>query len=250
MVAVPAELPLIVSLDDHVVEPPHVWTSRLPAKLVEAGPRVVRDRGVRAVCFTEMPPNLGLPSIHSGYWDPFFAACDATSTVVFMHIGSGSKLTTSSPDAPMGVTIALTFNNAMVSLTDWLLSGVLARYPKLKLVYSESQVGWMPFLLERLDKLWVNSRAWAGIDGLLPERPSSYMPGRVFGQFFDDDTGLDARHTLGVGQIMFETDYPHQDTTWPRSRDKVAKYAEILTPYELDRIIRGNAIDLLGLTFR
>ncbi len=49
-------------------------------------------RGVRAVCFSEIPPHLGLPSIHSGEWDPFIAACQETQTVICMHIGSSSRM--------------------------------------------------------------------------------------------------------------------------------------------------------------
>ena len=60
-------------------------------------------RGVRAVCFSELPYHLGLPTIHSGYWDPFFAACADTGTVVAMHIGSSSKMPAASPDAPPSV---------------------------------------------------------------------------------------------------------------------------------------------------
>ena len=54
-------------------------------------------RGVRAVTFSEMPQDLGLPSLYSDHWDPLFAACQETSTVVCMHIGSGSKPFTSGP---------------------------------------------------------------------------------------------------------------------------------------------------------
>ena len=57
-------------------------------------------RGVRATCFSEIPPYLGLPSIHSGEWDPFFAACEETGVVVNMHIGSSSKMPSTSADAP------------------------------------------------------------------------------------------------------------------------------------------------------
>ena len=53
-------------------------------------------RGVRAVCFSEIPAYLGLPSIHSGEWDPFFAACEATGTVLCLHIGSGTKMPSTS----------------------------------------------------------------------------------------------------------------------------------------------------------
>src|SRR4029078_13597170 len=57
-------------------------------------------RGARAVRFSEIPPHLGLPSIHSGYWDPFFRACEETHTVVCMHIGSSSKMAAHSAVAP------------------------------------------------------------------------------------------------------------------------------------------------------
>ena len=61
-------------------------------------------RGCKALAFTELPVNLGLPSIHdpARHWDPLFQACNETGTVICMHIGSGSKMPTSSSDAPRG----------------------------------------------------------------------------------------------------------------------------------------------------
>ena len=73
------------------------------AELAAAEVRRNAARGVRAVCFSEIPPHLGLPSIHSGYWDPFFVACQETQTVVCMHIGSSSKMPATSADAPVAV---------------------------------------------------------------------------------------------------------------------------------------------------
>src|SRR5438128_1590637 len=112
----PMELPKIISVDDHVVEPPHVWQTWLPEKFRERGPGCVQayndwmveewcapsggmniplsliplwdpqlaaeetqrnaDRGVRAICFSEMPTRLKLPSIHTGYWDPLWQVCN------------------------------------------------------------------------------------------------------------------------------------------------------------------------------
>jgi predicted TIM-barrel fold metal-dependent hydrolase len=220
-----------------------LWDPRLAADEVRRN----AARGCRALTFSELPPNLGLPSIHSGHWDPLWEACDETSTVVCMHIGSGSKMPRSSPDAPPGVTMALTFANAQVSLTDWLLSGVLARFPNLKLAYSEGQIGWMPFLLERLDHIYVKSYAWAGLDPAITEPPSRYAVGRVFGCFFHDDFGLSVRDRIGVDQITFETDYPHQDSTWPHSVELVRTFTG-LTDVELHKVVRGNAINLFGLS--
>jgi len=206
-------------------------------------------RGCRAVAFTELPANLGLPSIHDakGHWDPFLAACDETGTVVCMHIGSGSKFLTTSGDAPQGVGIALTNLNATMSMADWLLSGVLARFPLLKIAFSESQVGWMPFLLERVDTLFVKSKAWAGLDPRMTELPSSYVKGRVFGCFFDDMIGVDLRHRIGIEQLVFETDYPHQDSTWPHTDRTVAQIAKRVPANELEMLVRTNAIAMLDL---
>ena len=57
----------------------------------------------------------------------------------------------------------------------------------------------------------------------LTDLPSTQVPGRVFGCFFDDMVGVDARHRIGVGQLVFETDYPHQDSTWPDTPELVAR---------------------------
>ncbi|HTZ08506.1 MAG TPA: amidohydrolase family protein, partial [Acidimicrobiales bacterium] len=105
------------------------------AGLAAAEVRRNAERGVRAVCFSEIPPFLGLPSVHDpdNYWDPFFRACAETGTVVNMHIGSSSKMPSTSEDAPPAVGSTLTHTNATFSVVDFLFSGVLVRFPTLKL---------------------------------------------------------------------------------------------------------------------
>jgi len=75
-----------------------LWDAELAADEVRRN----AARGVRAVCFSEIPPFLGLPSVHDPdhYWDPFFRACSETGTVINMHIGSSSKMPSTSADAP------------------------------------------------------------------------------------------------------------------------------------------------------
>jgi predicted TIM-barrel fold metal-dependent hydrolase len=206
-------------------------------------------RGCRAVAFSELPPALGLPSIHdaAGYWTPFFEACNETSSVICMHIGSSSAFTNSSPDAPPGVAVALTTINAQVAMTDWLLSGLLVRYPNIRLAFSESQIGWMPFLLERLDKIFHRGVAYSAVREALPNPPSSYIAGRVYGCFFDDDFGLASHEYIGIDQITFETDYPHQDSTWPNSARIVDGFASKLSEEDLRKVLRDNACTMLGL---
>ena len=163
-----------------------------------------------------------------------------------MHIGSGSKMAEPSPYAPRAVNTALTFSYAQQSLVEWLTSGVLVRYPRLKIAYSESQIGWIPFILDRLDKVFHHSE-YAGLDPLITEPPSTYMPGRVYGCFFDDDIGIANRDVIGITQMVFEVDYPHQDTTWPYTNKLVEKMATQLDADELERVLRRNALEMLGI---
>ena len=221
-----------------------LWDPELAAAEV----RRSAARGSHAVAFSENPHPLGLPSIHTDHWDPFFAACQETETVVCMHIGSSSRMPATSPDAPFIVSSTLTFQNAMGSMLDFIFSGTLERFPTLKIAYSEGQVGWMPYVLERADTLWAE-RSDNSFGTSLPHPPTSYIPGRIYGCIFDDEIGLRNRDVIGIDQICFETDYPHADSTFPHSK-KVA--ADICTQAGLDetetyKLLRGNAIEAFGL---
>ncbi len=208
------------------------------------------DKGSFAVAFSENPYPLGLPSIHDKdrFWDPFLRACEETDTVVCMHIGSSSQMPSTSPDAPFAVSSTITFSNAMGSMCDYILSGVFVRFPRLKIAYSEGQVGWMPYVIERMDKIWEErGDATFGID--LPEPPSTYIPGHIWGCIFDDEIGLRNRDIIGMEQICFEVDFPHADSTYPHTLDVATRICTEagLSDDETNKLMRGNAIDCFGL---
>jgi predicted TIM-barrel fold metal-dependent hydrolase len=225
-----------------------LWDAHLAAAEVRRN----ADRGVRAVCFSEIPAYLGLPSIHDpdNYWDPFFTACDETSTVVNMHIGSSSKMPSTSPDAPAAVGSSLTHINAELSMTDFLLSGLFERFSNLKVAYSEGQIGWIPHLMHRMDVVWEENRGWGGVGDKVPNPPSSYFKDHVFGCFFDDPHGLKLIDEIGEDNITYESDYPHSDSTWPRTREIAEKQMAGLTDQQRYKVVRGNAIELFGLDFK
>jgi predicted TIM-barrel fold metal-dependent hydrolase len=204
-------------------------------------------RGVRAVAFSELPPWLGLPSIHSGYWDPFFAACAETDTVVAMHIGSGTKTINSSDDAPDAVQAVNMFANSALSLIDFLFSGVLVRFPELKLLYAEAQIGWIPYVLERVDDVWDVHRGWSQSQRNVSEPPSQYYYRQVVSCFFKDGVGVENLDRVGRDNIAFETDYPHQDSTWPNTHQVAKELFGHLDAETVHKIVRGNAIRFLGL---
>jgi predicted TIM-barrel fold metal-dependent hydrolase len=204
-------------------------------------------RGVRAVAFSELPAWLDLPSIWSGYWDPFFRACEETDTVIAMHIGSGTRTLITSPDAPQVVSTVMIFANSAASMVDYLQSGILARFPRLRLLYAECQIGWIPFILERADDAWL-THLWAHDDRLAGELPSSYYKDRIYSCFFKDNVGIEMLDRIGADQVLFETDYPHSDGTWPNTPQVAEKLFGHLDQATVDKIARGNAIHLLGLS--
>ena len=215
------------------------------ADLAAAEVRRNADRGVTAVSFSEIPAWLGVPSIHSGFWDPFFQACDETSTVVAMHIGSGSRTIVSSTDAPAAVSNVMIFANSATSMLDYLTSGILGRFPNLKLFYAESQIGWIPYILERADDIF-HRQEWTIYEKAI-EPPSSYYWGRVYSCFFSDKAGIAQLDLIGADQVLFETDYPHQSGTWPRSQEVAADELGHLDPATQEKIVRGNTIKLFRL---
>ena len=206
-------------------------------------------KGCHAVTFSEIPPFLGLPSVHDkdGFWDPFLAACEETNTVVCMHIGSSSKMPSTSADAPPAVGSTLTYMNAAMSLTDWLMSGVFERFPNLTIAYSEGQIGWIPYVLERADQVWRDNRGWGGVADKVLRPPSEYYFEHVYGCFFDDAHGLNNIDAVGRDNVTFETDYPHSDSTWPHTKKVAEEIMKDLDQETVDKICRGNAIKLLSL---
>lgn len=206
-------------------------------------------RGVRALSFCELPARLDLPSIHDRgrYWDPVFDACNETGTVVCMHIGSSSKIPTTSNDAPFAMTLMMLPMNAMASMSDWLFSDVFDRFPSLTLAYSEGSIGWIPFVLEKADRVFEEQR-WMFGENTGRRRPSEYYADHVYGCYISDEAGLEALGRIGEDNVTFETDYPHTDGTWPNSREVAARQLAGLSQRQVDKIVRENALRMLGLT--
>jgi predicted TIM-barrel fold metal-dependent hydrolase len=218
-----------------------LWDANLAADEIRRN----AARGVRAVAFSELPPWLGLPSIHSGYWDPFFQACDETGTVISMHIGSGTKTLQTSADAPASIGATMIFTNSAASMLDYLMSDVLKTFPDLKLLYAECQIGWIPYVLERADDIW-RTHLWSHKEAH-PELPSTYYKDRIYSCFFKDEVGVLMLDRIGVDQVCFETDYPHQDGTWPKSKQVAEHLFGHLDAETVHKLARGNAAKLLGL---
>jgi predicted TIM-barrel fold metal-dependent hydrolase len=219
-----------------------LWDPALAADEV----RRCAAKGSYAIAFSENVAKLGQPSLYTGAWDVLWEACQETDTSVSMHIGSSSSMPTTSDDAPLATSMSMYAQNAQGSLCDWVFSGSLERFPDITIAYAESQVGWMPFQLERMDAVWRDGRG--DVDNV-KTLPSEQVKGRVYGCVFDDLHGLINRDAVGTDHILWETDYPHSDGTFPHSR-KIAHElftAAGMNAQECRMVLRSNAVKAYGL---
>lgn len=195
-------------------------------------------KGAKAITFVEAPHRLGLPSFHTDHWDPLFAALQAADMPMCLHFGTGGAPEVA-PDANFAVAIALFGMNSQATTVDLLLSRTFHRFPRLRVALSEGGIGWIPYVLERADYTWERHRWYTGVD---PDvRPSDLFREHIFGCFIADNAGIGLRDVIGVDNLMFESDYPHSDSNFPASREKLADVLRDVPDDDARKIAEDNA---------
>jgi predicted TIM-barrel fold metal-dependent hydrolase len=222
-----------------------LWDVRLAAAELERGVRL----GHKALSFPNAPETLGLPSLGDPQWDPLWDAVEAAGIPVSLHIASGSMRGAlplePGAGAPADVFITVAPTTNFTVLATLLFSGVLARHPRLRFLSVEGGIGWLPYLLQRADETFRKHRHWTKPP--ISEPPSFYFRRQLFANFLDDAVGVVCRHHIGVDNLMFETDYPHSDTTFPHSREVAARTFAEVPADEARKMLRDNAIRFFGL---
>jgi predicted TIM-barrel fold metal-dependent hydrolase len=208
----------------------------VPAAVSEV--RRTAAKGAKAITFSEAPHRLGLPSFHSDHWDPFLAVAEEAHMPLCLHFGSGGAPEVA-PDANFAVSIALFGMNSQSTTVDLLLSPVFHKFPRLRVALSEGGIGWIPYVLERLDYTWERHRWYTGVNTEV--RPSDLFRDHIFGCFIADNAGIEFRHLIGVDNLMFEGDYPHSDSNFPASRQKLAGVLADVAEGEVRQIAEENA---------
>jgi len=173
----------------------------------------VAAKGCRAISMPEMPHLQGLPTYQSDYWDPFWTVVSDEDVVVCLHIGQGMDAINMGPDLSFDNYMVLSTQVSVLCVQDLIWGPAMRKYPKLKFAFSEGGIGWIPFLMDRIDRHYVNQR-WLGQDF------GGKMPSEVFREhslacFIADPTSLKLYKEIGIDIIAFETDYPHSDSLWP-----------------------------------
>lgn len=239
-----------------------LWDPRAAAEEIER----CAAKGAKAISFSENPSRLGLPSLHDRgrYWDPVFAAAEETGLPLAIHFGSSSSIPTTSPDAPLLVTGALSPINLAFALTDWIFSGNLERHPGLRILMSEGGIGWIPYMIERCENI-VETQEWAqrmdysydlgSGEGAVSDRggtrlavpPAELFRRHFYGCFIDDEYGCRHLEEIGVDNVMIETDFPHGDSSYPNSIERATEMLAGQTAETRYKVLQGNAAALFEL---
>jgi predicted TIM-barrel fold metal-dependent hydrolase len=199
-------------------------------------------KGCHAVTFSENPAGLGMPSIHSDAWDPLFAACCDTGTVLCCHVGSSSKSAATAPDAPAPVAMNLSSVMAIYTLGDLLWARFWHRFPALRFALTEGDIGWIPYFLQRAEHTLDRHNGWMRHDRPQGRSPSEVFRDQILCCFIDDRVGVQLLDHFNVDNVCWESDYPHSDSSWPRAPERLAEALAGLERDVVDRITHENAM--------
>ena len=236
-----------------------VWAGAYPDRIIPlqlpwlADPQLAAEelrrnaeRGFKAVSFPELPAQLGLPSLHTGDWDPFLAACEETETVVCLHTGSAQWAPIPAPDTPFETITTLFPVNALVACADWLWSGIPVRFPRAEhhARRGRPRLGGdarRPGRLRPRPLRVGPARAGRGRATCCRARCCGATSGSARSTTRSAFGALDA---IGADHILVESDYPHADSTWPDTQEVVARNVANLSADDAARITHRNAAEL------
>jgi len=138
-----------------------------------------------------------------------------------------------------------------LSLTQMVMSGVFDRLPDLQVFFAETRLGWVPFWMEEADYWYERHRHWAErLLNLKPlrQRPSDYVRQHIhFSVQHVERVAIELRHHLGVGHVMFATDFPHIECDWPNTRAFAERLFAGVPRDEAFKIAAGNVLSYFGL---
>ena len=185
---------------------------------------------------------------HANY-EPLWAAAQDMDLPLTLHIGTERwRPDVGIPAAPLDpVVFSAGAQDLRLSIAALIFGGVFERFPRLKVVAAEFEISWALYLLNRMDDTY--KHRVAGLKGRRFEGsaiPSDFFRRNVYISFQEDAMGVEARHHVGVDHLMWGADYPHAESTFPKSREIVDRIFEGIPAEDKTKITRDNAVRLYG----
>ena len=203
--------------------------------------------GLAGAMITVHPPEGR--SYDSPEYEPLWAAAQDLGMPLSLHIGTNRP----GPGQVFGADIQLVPPAFVTNVDHWvrmslahmILSGVFERYPRLQVGSVEHELSWVPHFLDRLDYTYTQRAPGSNWHRFSEELlPSDYFHRNVFLGFQEDALGIRDRHLIGVDNLMWGSDYPHFESTFPRSRQILEEILADCTEEERAKIVGGNAVSI------
>ena len=193
-------------------------------------------RGALMYCFEFDPGDRA--------WDRLWSTAEATGLPISFHIGGGLAIPPKDSWRAVSFTsiIAMQLSQPLVAM---MFSGALERHPGMRLILAEGGLGWVPYVVNRMDALATKFKGLAS-DYEIRERPSDTFRRQVFVTFEEEHEGAIFVEMLGAENCMWASDYPHGDSTFPESRAAVVKSFGGLTEAACRQITADNCRALYG----
>lgn len=205
-----------------------------------------KKQGVVGTMIWQVPhPSLPFTSAH---YERFWAASQDLDLPVHLHIltgfGDSMHRQTSHNEKRFRIGIEQT-REIEDALFELIFHGVLERYPKMKVVSVENEVGWMPFWLGQADKAYKRHRHSEKVQ--MSKLPSEYFAEQIYATFFNDVVGGKLFSWWGQDNCMWSNDYPHQNSTWPNSRAVIERDMANLSAETREKLLNTNVRKLYKL---
>lgn len=178
-------------------------------------------------------------------YDPIWAAAQDHAMPVSFHVGTGSNPVTERGPGGAVINYVEVGVGAQRTLTYLAASGVLERFPALHVVMVECGAGWLAWAIERMDEAFEEHHWW--VEPKLREKPGDYVKRQGHVTFGNDASGVKNRAITGVEPLLWASDYPHPEGTWPHTRETLARIFADVGPDERDAITGGTTAALYGL---
>jgi len=201
--------------------------------------------------FIPVSPLPDKPYRHPIYERLWWTAQDL-NVPLLLHIGTprygvpGNEFTVNSSDMT-GAGRSTTDYWVRYSLGAMLFAGVFDRYPRLKVGSVEHETMWIPHWLQQMDFTYrerpVFTKGWKSREGMLP---SEYWRRNMFVEFMEDELGVRIRDTIGVDNMLWGSDFPHSESTWPQSKQFLDRIFTGVPEEDRRKITSENAAKLFG----
>jgi predicted TIM-barrel fold metal-dependent hydrolase len=208
------------------------------------------DLGHRGVVISSFP-NGSLDATPDD--DRFWSFAQEADLPVAVHIGSFLKVQGGPPPpldtlAFMGVAGATKAGAHTIPVVcDLIFSGIFERFTGLKLLLVEANIGWIPTLLEQVDDMFLRYRWFTGGVEQMRTMPSRIFHRNFWATFMIDTVGIELRHRLNVGHLLWSTDYPHTGSDWPNNRVTIEREFRGVPRDEVRRMLHDNCKALYRL---